>query len=35
MHFGRLVHYDDAKDVKNILQIVGEEPATSTRAEAQ
>ena len=26
---------DGAKDVETILQIVGEEPATSTRAQAQ
>jgi hypothetical protein len=32
---GKQVHYDGAKDVETILQIVGEEPATSTRAEAQ
>ena len=34
-HFGKQVHYDGAKDVETILRIVGEGPATSTRAEAQ
>jgi hypothetical protein len=34
-HFGKQIHYDGAKDVETILQIVGEGPATSTRAEAQ
>jgi hypothetical protein len=34
-HFGTQIHYDGAKDVETILQIVGEGPATSTRAEAQ
>ncbi len=32
-HFGKQVHYDGAKDVDTILEIVGEGPATSTPAE--
>ena len=32
-HFGKQVHYDGAKDGDAILLIVGEGPATSTRAE--
>ena len=34
-HARRQVRCDGAKDVETILQIVGEEPATSTRAQAQ
>jgi hypothetical protein len=34
-HTGKQVHFDGAKDVETILHIVGEGPATSTRAEAQ
>jgi hypothetical protein len=34
-HVGKQVHYDGAKDVETILQIVGQELVTSTRAEAQ
>jgi hypothetical protein len=32
-HFGKQVHYDGAKDVDTILEIVGEGPATATPAE--
>jgi hypothetical protein len=32
-HFGKQVHYDGAKDVDTVLQIVGEGPATLTPAE--
>ena len=32
-HFGKQVHYDGAKEADAILLIVGEGPATSTRAE--
>jgi len=32
-HFGKQVHYDGAKDEEAVLLIVGEGPATSTRAE--
>jgi len=32
-HFGKQVHYDGAKDVPAILEIVGEGPATATPAE--
>jgi len=34
-HFGKQVHYDGAKDVECVLEIVGEGPATSTGAEAK
>jgi hypothetical protein len=33
-HFGKQVHYDGAKEGDAILLIVGQGPATSTRAEA-
>jgi hypothetical protein len=32
-HFGKQVHYDGAKDEEVVLLIMGEGPATSTRAE--
>ena len=32
-HFGKQVHYDGAKDVEAVLEIVGEGPATATAAE--
>ena len=32
-HFGKQIHYDGAKDVEAVLQIVGEGPATETAAE--
>jgi ChrR-like protein with cupin domain len=32
-HFGKQTHYDGAKDVEAVLQIVGEGPATATPAE--
>jgi len=32
-HFGKQIHYDGAKDVEAVLQIVGEGPATDTPAE--
>jgi hypothetical protein len=32
-HFGKQIHYDGAKDVEAMLEIVGEGPATSTPAE--
>ena len=32
-HFGKQIHYDGAKDVEAVLQIVGEGPATATPAE--
>jgi quercetin dioxygenase-like cupin family protein len=32
-HFGKQIHYDGAKDVPAILEIVGEGPATATPAE--
>jgi len=34
-HFGKQVHYDGAKDVEAVLEIVGEGPATATPAEAK
>jgi hypothetical protein len=34
-HVGRQVHYDGAKDVPAILEIVGEGPATATAAETK
>jgi hypothetical protein len=34
-HFGKQVHYDGAKDVEAVLEIVGEGPATPTPAEAK
>jgi hypothetical protein len=34
-HFGKQIHYDGAKDVECVLEIVGEGPATSTPAEAK
>jgi quercetin dioxygenase-like cupin family protein len=34
-HFGKQVHYDGAKDEETVLLITGEEPATSTPAEAK
>lgn len=32
-HFGKQVHYDGAKDVDTVLEIVGQGPATATPAE--
>ena len=32
-HFGKQIHWDGAKDVECVLQIVGMGPATSTPAE--
>lgn len=32
-HFGKQIHYDGAKDVECVLEIVGEGPAASTPAE--
>jgi hypothetical protein len=32
-HYGKQIHYDGAKDVECVLQIVGMGPATSTDAE--
>jgi len=32
-HFGKQIHYDGAKDVETVLEIVGDGPATSTPAE--
>jgi hypothetical protein len=32
-HFGKQVHYDGAKDVDGVREIVGEGAATATRAE--
>lgn len=32
-HYGKEIHYDGAKDVECILEIVGMGPATSTNAE--
>ena len=32
-HFGKQIHYDGAKDTEEILEIVGEGPATATPAE--
>jgi hypothetical protein len=34
-HFGKQIHYDGAKDVEAVLQIVGEGPATATPAEVK
>jgi hypothetical protein len=34
-HFGKQIHYDGAKDVEAVLQIVGEGPATATPAETK
>jgi len=34
-HFGKLVHFDGAKDGDTVLQIVGEGPGTSTPAEVK
>lgn len=34
-HFARQIHYDGAKDVEAVLQIVGEGPATATPAETK
>lgn len=34
-HFGNQIHYDGAKDVEAVLQIVGEGPATATPAETK
>lgn len=34
-HFAKQVHYDGAKDVPAVLEIVGEGPATATPAEAK
>jgi hypothetical protein len=34
-HFGKQIHYDGAKDVEAVLEIVGQGPATSTPAEAK
>jgi hypothetical protein len=34
-HFGKQIHYDGAKDVETVLEIVGEGPATSTPAETK
>ena len=34
-HFGKQIHYDGAKDVEAILEIVGEGPATATPAETK
>ena len=32
-HFGKQIHYDGAKDIEAVLEIVGEGPATATPAE--
>lgn len=32
-HFGKQIHYDGAKEGDTVLLIVGDGPATSTRAE--
>lgn len=32
-HFAKQIHYDGAKDVETVLQVVGEGPATATPAE--
>jgi hypothetical protein len=34
-HFGKQIHYDGAKDVPAVLEIVGEGPATATPAEVK
>jgi hypothetical protein len=34
-HFGKQIHYDGAKDVEAVLEIVGEGPATATPAEVK
>jgi hypothetical protein len=34
-HFAKQIHYDGAKDVEAVLQIVGEGPATMTPAEVK
>lgn len=34
-HYGKQVHYDGAKDVGTVLEIVGEGPATATPAEVK
>jgi hypothetical protein len=34
-HFGKQIHYDGAKDVETVLEIVGEGPATATPAEVK
>lgn len=34
-HYGKQVHYDGAKDVDTVLEIVGEGPATATPAEVK
>ena len=34
-HFGKQIHYDGAKDVECVLEIVGQGPATSTPAETK
>jgi hypothetical protein len=34
-HFGKQIHYDGAKEVEAVLQIVGEGPATATPAEVK
>ena len=34
-HFGKQIHYDGAKDVEAVLQIVGEGPGTATPAEVK
>lgn len=34
-HYGKQVHYDGAKDVDAVLEIVGEGPATATPAEVK
>lgn len=33
-HFGKQIHYDGAKDVDAVLEIVGEGPATATEVQA-
>ena len=34
-HFAKQIHYDGAKDAEAILEIVGDGPATATRAESR
>ena len=34
-HYGKQIHYDGAKDVECVLQIVGMGPADSTAAETK
>ncbi len=34
-HFGKQIHYDGAKDVEAVLEIVGEGPGTATPAEVK